>query len=84
MPRMQSLIVLAAVGVIAGGLIGYLTRPEAAQVKLGPISLEVQGDKAARGGGALTDGQTRHVVIAVVIGGVIGAGLGLVMGRGRG
>jgi hypothetical protein len=82
-PRLQSLLVLAVVGAVAGGLIGYLTRPEAAQIKLGPLSLEVQGDKAARGGGPLTDGQTQHVLIAAVIGGVIGAGLGLVMGRAR-
>jgi hypothetical protein len=68
-------------GLIIGALAGYVTRPEAAEIKLGPLSIEVQGDKRAEGGGSLTSGQWQHIAIFTVIGGIIGLGAGFAVGR---
>ena len=52
---MNAKIVLLVVGLLAGGLVGYVTRPEAAEIKIGPLSVEVQGDRpAGASGGELT------------------------------
>ena len=81
---MNAKIVLLVVGLIAGGLIGYLTRPEAAEIKLGPLSIEVQGDRPAGAGGELTSGQLQHVGLFAALGAVIGFGLGFAVdGRRR-
>ncbi|MBN8937160.1 MAG: hypothetical protein J0I13_12985 [Rhizobiales bacterium] len=82
--RANALLTLAVIGILVGGLVGYLTRPEAAEIKLGPISVEVQGQGTARGGGSLTSGQMQHIAIVAVIGGLLGAGIGLASGRMRG
>jgi hypothetical protein len=77
-------IVLLIVGLIAGGLVGYLTRPETAEIKLGPLSIEVQGDQPAQGGGSMTSSQTQHVAAFAVLGAVVGFGLGFVVDRRKG
>lgn len=75
-------IVLLVVGLLAGGLVGYVTRPQAAEIKLGPLSLEVQGDRTAGAtGGAMTSGQTQHVGVYALIGALAGFGLGFVADR---
>ena len=52
---MNAKIVLLIVGLVVGGLAGYLTRPEAAEIKIGSFSLEVQSDApAGTRGGSLT------------------------------
>ena len=77
---MNTKIVLLVVGLVAGGLIGWITRPQAAEIKLGPLAIEVQSDKAAGSrGGAMTTGQTQHVVV----GAIIGFGLGFAADRTR-
>lgn len=82
---MNAKLVLLLVGLAVGGLIGYLTRPQAAEIALGPLSIEVQdsGSSAGSGGGALTSGQTRHIGIFAVIGAIVGFGAGFVADRGR-
>jgi hypothetical protein len=77
----QRLIVLAVIGLVVGGLIGYLTRPESAEIKLGPLSIEVNGNRSASGGGPLTSSQSQHIVIFAVIGGLVGFGIGFVSKR---
>jgi hypothetical protein len=79
----SSLVVFLAIGLLAGALVGYLTRPESAEIKLGPVSIEVRGDKAARGGGPLTSSQVQHIAIITLIGGVIGLGAGFAIGKRR-
>lgn len=82
---MNAKIVLLVVGLVAGGLVGYLTRPQATEIKLGPLSVEVQGDRTAGAqGGALTPGQTQHIGIFAGLGALIGFGLGFVADRRRG
>ena len=69
---------------MVGGLTGYLTRPEAAEIKIGSFSLEVQGDSpAGTRGGSLTTGQLQHIGIFAVIGVVLGLGIGFVADRRR-
>ena len=72
------------VGLLIGAFAGYLTRPESAEIKLGPLSIEVKGNQVARDNGPLTSSQVQHVAIITLIGGVIGLVLGFATGRGRG
>lgn len=82
---MSAKIVLLVVGLLAGALAGYVTRPEATEFKLGPLSVEVQGDRPAGAkGGELTSGQAQHIGIYAVIGALAGFALGFVADRRRG
>jgi hypothetical protein len=81
--RANPLVVFLAIGLAVGGLVGYLTRPEITEIKFGPINIEVRGDNAARGGGELTSGQTEHIAIVALIGGLIGLGLGFAIKSGK-
>lgn len=83
---MNAKIVLLLVGLAVGGLVGYLTRPEATEFALGPLSIEVQdsGSSAGASGGSLTSGQSRHIGIFAVIGAILGFGAGFVADRSRG
>jgi hypothetical protein len=78
------IIVFLVIGLLVGALAGYLTRPESAEIKLGPIKLEVSGNRAARGDGPLTSSQIQHIAILTAIGGAIGFGLGFAMGKRKG
>ncbi len=79
--KMNLRIVLLVAGLLIGGLIGYLQRPEAAEIKIGPVQIEVQSDSPAQGSGPLTSGQMRLVLIYAAIGGVIGLAIGFVADR---
>jgi hypothetical protein len=70
------LVVFAAIGLFVGLVAGYLTRPESAQIRLGPVSVEITGDRVARDDGALTGSQVRHLALVTLIGGALGLALG--------
>jgi hypothetical protein len=74
-------VILLVVGLLIGALAGWLTRPEAAEINLGPVHIEVQGQGTAEGTGPMTSGQTRHVVMFGLIGGVVGLVLGFLADR---
>ena len=75
---------LLIVGLVVGGLAGYLTRPEAAEIRIGGFSLEVQGDSpAGTRGGSLTTGKIQHIGIFALIGAVLGLAIGFVADRRR-
>ncbi|NNM74619.1 hypothetical protein [Enterovirga aerilata] len=78
-------LVLLVAGLLLGGLVGYLTRPEAAQLNLGPVSIEVQSDRAAspRDRGAMTTGQWQHVGAFAIGGAMIGLLAGFALDRRR-
>ncbi len=78
---MNSRVLLLVVGLLLGGLVGYLTRPAATEVNLGPLHAEVQSDHAAgaHDTGPLTNGQIEHIAIYTVLGGVIGALAGMLV-----
>jgi hypothetical protein len=67
------------VGLLIGALAGYFTRPESAEIKLGPVKIEVSGNQVTHGGGPLTSSQIRHIALITLIGGAIGLGLGFVV-----
>jgi hypothetical protein len=80
----SNLIPFLLVGLVIGGLAGYLTRPESTEIKLGPLSVEVRSNEVAHGGGPLTSSQVQHIAILTAIGGVIGLGVGFAAGRRKG
>ena len=78
---MNNRVMLLIAGLIIGGIVGYLTRPASTEITLGPLSIEVQSDRPAEGGGPLTSGQWQHVGLFAAIGGVLGLGVGFAAGR---
>ena len=80
----SNLVAFLLVGLVIGGLAGYLTRPESTEIKLGPLSFEVRSDEVARGGGPLTSSQVQHIAIMTAIGGAIGLGVGFAAGKRKG
>ena len=50
----SSLVAFAVVGLLVGALAGYMTRPEATEIKFGPLNIEVKGNEIARDNGPLT------------------------------
>jgi hypothetical protein len=80
----SNLITFLLVGLVIGGLAGYLTRPESTEIKLGPLSVEVRSNEVAHGGGPLTSSQVQHIAILTAIGGVIGLGVGFAAGKRKG
>jgi membrane associated rhomboid family serine protease len=80
----SNLLAFLLIGLVIGGLAGYMTRPEeTAEIRLGPLSVEVRNNERARGGGPLTSNQVQHIAIMTAIGGAIGLGVGFAMGRRR-
>ena len=80
----SNLVAFLVVGLLIGALSGYLTRPESAEIKLGPLSIEVKGTQIAHDNGPLTSSQVQHIAILTLIGGVIGLCVGFAAGRSRG
>ena len=70
------LVVFLVIGLFVGAVAGYLTRPESAEIRLGPVNIEVTGNKVAHGGGPLTGSQMRYIAMVTAIGGVLGLALG--------
>jgi hypothetical protein len=83
MPVRSNLIVFLIIGLLVGAVSGYMTRPESAEIKLGPLSIEVKGNQVARDSGPLTSSQFQHIAIITLIGGVIGMGVGFAVGKKR-
>ena len=83
MPVRSNLIVFLIIGLLVGAASGYMTRPEWAEIKLGPLSIEVKGNQVARDNGPLTSSQFQHIAIITLIGGVIGMGVGFAVGKNR-
>ena len=81
--RTNPLVVFLVIGLLIGALAGYLTRPETAEIRFGPISVEVRGQNVARGGGELTSSQIEHISIIALIGGIIGLALGFAIKSGK-
>jgi len=78
---MNSKVMLLIAGLLVGGALGYLTRPAATEITLGPLSIEVEGDQRAKSEGPITSGQWQHIAIFTAIGGVIGVAAGFVVAR---
>lgn len=73
-----------AVGLLVGAFVGYLTRPESAEIRIGPLNIEITGKGVARHqDGELTSSQVQHIALLALIGGAIGLGLGIAVERGK-
>jgi hypothetical protein len=80
---MNTKIILVVAGVLLGALVGYLMRPEATGIDLGPVEIEVQGESPAESAGPLSDAQMRQIGLYALIGGAIGLVIGFVGDRRR-
>lgn len=78
---MNAKVILLLVGLVVGALAGYLTRPSTAELRIGPLDIEVQNDQRVAGDGPITSGQWQHIAIFTLIGGAIGLGAGFAVGR---
>jgi hypothetical protein len=81
--RANATVTYAVIGLLIGALAGYLTRPSSAEIKIGPVQIEVTGKGIDRGGGDLTSSQMQHVLLVGLIGGLIGVGFGFMVDRGK-
>ena len=72
--RANTRLALLVLGVLIGGVIGYVTRPQAAEIRLGGASFEIEntGATASETSGSLTTGQLRRVFLFAVAGGAVG------------
>lgn len=76
-------VVLLVVGIIAGSVIGYMTRPESAEIHIGKLNIQVTGKGIGDRGGSLTSDQTKHIALFALIGGILGLGLGFAVDSGK-
>jgi hypothetical protein len=76
-------VLFLLIGIVAGGLIGYLTRPESAEIRIGNFNIEVTGKGFGRQDDTLTSSQARHVALFMLIGGLLGLGFGFAIERGK-
>jgi hypothetical protein len=81
--KANAMVAYAVIGLLIGALAGYLTRPESAEIRIGPVQIEITGKGIDRGGGDLTSSQVQHVLLIALIGGLIGVGLGYAVDRGK-
>lgn len=84
MQARSNLIAFLVVGLLIGAFAGYTTRPESAEIKFGPLNIEVKGNQIAHDNGPLTSSQIQHIAIITAIGGAIGLAVGFAMGRNKG
>ena len=79
-------VLLLLAGLVIGGLAGYLTRPDAAEIRAGGVSIEIQtgGTAPAGAGGGVTTGQWQHIGIFAVGGAILGLLAGFALDRRRG
>jgi hypothetical protein len=81
---LNSKVATLLLGLLIGGVAGYLTRPESAQIKIGGVSVEFSDNHVSSGSSDdLTSGQARHIMLYTLIGGVAGLLLGFVVDRRR-
>lgn len=77
---MNTKAALLVLGILAGALVGYVTRPQSAEINLPGLNIQITGDGPAEAG-ELTPDQWQHIGIFAAIGAIIGLGAGVVAGR---
>ena len=78
-------LALLILGALVGGVVGYVTRPQAAEIRLGGASFEIEDTSrtASDASGGLTTGQLRRVFLFAVAGGAVGLLAGVLADRRR-
>lgn len=84
MKARSNLVAFLVVGLLIGAVAGYLTRPESAEIQLGPVKIEMSGNRVARDNGPLTSSQIQHIALIMLVGGAIGLGLAFAYGKTKG
>lgn len=84
MKARSNLVAFLVVGLLIGAVAGYLTRPESAEIQLGPVKIEMSGNRVARDNGPLTSSQIQHIALIMLVGGAIGLGLAFASGKTKG
>lgn len=80
MPLSNLKVICLILGIVAGGLVGFVTKPPVAQVTIPGINLQVKTEGPQ---GELTNRQFNHVALCALIGGIVGLGIGFVGDRRR-
>jgi hypothetical protein len=71
--RFNGKVALLLLGLCIGGGVGYATRPETAEIRIGGTTLSFSNNTISTGSSAsLTAGQSEHVLLYAAIGGLIG------------
>ena len=71
-------------GLLAGAVAGYVTRPAAAEIRLGGTSIEFDDNAITAGRSSqITSGQSRHMFVYAVAGGLAGLLVGFAADRRR-
>ncbi len=76
-------VTLLVVGLLIGALVGFLTRPQSSEIKLGPLELNVTTNQAADPNDPVTSSQWQHIAIFSAIGALVGIGAGYAVGGRR-
>lgn len=81
---MNAKVLLLLIGLVAGAIVGWFTKPPAASLQLGPVNIEIASNQSVSGeNGGLTDGQWYYIGMITAVGGLLGLGLGVLLDRGR-
>ena len=82
--RLNSKVALLLLGLLIGAVVGYVTRPQAAEIRLGGTSIEFQNNQVLAGpAGGMTSGQSQHILLYTIAGGVLGLLAGFAADRRR-
>ena len=80
----NAMVVFLVIGVLVGALVGYATRPESAEIRIGPLNIEITGKGiSSHREKELTSSQVQHIALLTLIGGAIGLGFGFAVERGK-
>lgn len=71
-------IMCLLLGIVAGGLVGFVTKPPTAQVTIPGINLQIKTEAPQ---GELTNRQFNHIALCALIGAIVGLGIGFVADR---
>jgi hypothetical protein len=81
MPLNNLKVICLVLGIVAGGLVGYVTKPPQ-WVRVIPIfNIVVEAEPKEKG--ELTERQFNYVALCALIGGIVGFGVGVVGDRRR-
>lgn len=82
--RPNTKVVLLLLGLLGGGVAGYVTRPESAEIRLGDTTIAFQNNQVSAGpGNGITGGRSRHILLYTLAGGIIGLLAGFAADRRR-
>ena len=76
-------VALLLLGLLVGAVAGYLTRPETAEIRLGGTTIEFQNNQVSAGSSGIAGGQSRHILLYTLAGGIIGLLAGFAVDRRR-